>query len=341
MKKLLIIPFFLITIQGSAQKIQVNNIRAEQQGENIVIFYDIEGAEKHHRFDVILYYSTDVGKSFNEKIIDVDGDTGFNIPGGKDKKVTWRVLEEIESLVSDDVIIKVRAESIDFGFNEMILVEGAQFIMGNNMGGEDEKAEHNVRVIDFYIGKYEVTVEQYRNYCKASDKEMPENKVPWIDNHPITYVSWYDVVDYCNWLTEITGQVYRLPTEAEWEYTANGGKKNKGLKYSGSNDINEVAWYHTNSGGYSHVEVGKLLPNELGLYDIYGNVWEWCMDWYGKGFYSISSSDNPQGPPSGKVKVARGGSWREQAKSISKTFRFFMTPTASSNYMGFRIAREL
>lgn len=341
MKNFLIILFFFITIQGIAQKIQVNNIRAEQQGENIVIFYDIEGAEKYHRFDVILYYSTDDGKSFSDKIIDIDGDTDFNIPGGKDKKVTWRVLEEMGSLVSDNVVFKVTAELIDFGFNEMILVEKGQFKMGNNLGGEDEKPEHNVRVNDFYIGKYEVTVEQYRNYCKASDKDMPEKNVRWIDNHPITFVSWYDAVDYCNWLTELTGLVYRLPTETEWEYAANGGRKGKGFKYSGSDNINDVAWYRLNSGGYSHVEVGKLLPNELEIFDITGNVWEWCSDWYGKNYYQISQIDNPQGPPSGLAKVGRGGSWREPDESISKTFRFYMSPTASSNYMGFRIVRDL
>ena len=341
MKNLLIIPFFLITIPGIAQKIQVNNIRAEQQGENIVIFYDIEGAGKYHRFDVILYYSTDMGKSFSNKIIDIDGDTGFNIPGGKDKKVTWRVLEEIGSLVSDNVVFKVTAELIDFGFNEMILVNGGEFIMGSNTGGRDEQPEHKVKINSFFIGKYEITVKQFSNYCKTLRKKMPDNNLPWIDSHPMSYVSWYDVVDFCKWLTELTGDEYRLPTEAEWEYAVNGGKKDKGFKYAGSDNINDVAWYRLNSGGYSHVEVGKLAPNELGIYDITGNVWEWCSDWYGEKYYQISQIDNPKGPPSGLARVGRGGSWREPTESISKTFRFFMSPTASSNYMGFRIVREL
>lgn len=330
-----------MTIPGIAQKIQVNNIRAEQEKENLVIIYNIEVAEKYHRFDVKLYYSTDDGKSFSDKVIEVDGDIGFNIPGGKDKKAIWRVLEEIDSLVSDNVVFKVKAELIDFGYNEMILVDGGEFKMGNIIGGKDEQPEHNVKINSFYIGKYEITVKQFRNFCKATTKEMPDNNLPWIDNHPMSYVSWYDGVNFCKWLSELTGYSFRLPTEAEWEYAAKGGRKDKGFKFAGSDNINNVAWYSLNSGGYSHVEVGKLSPNELGIYDITGNVWEWCSDWYGKNYYQISQVKNPQGLPSGLAKVARGGSWREQANSITKTFRFYMTPTASSNYMGFRVVREL
>ena len=141
-------------------------------------------------------------------------------------------------------------------------------------------------------------------------------------------------------MSDITGETYRLPTEAEWEYGAKGGIHQDFITLSGSDNIDQIAWHRGNTGGYAHFEVGQLEPNSLNLYDMNGNVWEWCEDWYGKSFYAYSLSVNPNGPPNGKVKVARGGSWRTPPEKINNMYRFYMTPTANTNYVGFRIVRE-
>ena len=185
----------------------------------------------------------------------------------------------------------------------MILVEGGSFQMGatTEQGSDadsDEKPAHQVTVSSFSIGKYEVTQEEWEvvmgtnpSYEKGSRK-------------PVTHVSWNDCQSFINKLNSLTNRYFRLPTEAEWEFAARGGNRSKGYKYAGSNSIDNVAWY--DSARTIH-EVGKKSPNELGLYDMSGNVREWCSDWYDGGYYKSLSSLNPQGPDTGSSHVHRGG----------------------------------
>jgi formylglycine-generating enzyme required for sulfatase activity len=153
-------------------------------------------------------------------------------------------------------------------------------------------------------------------------------------NYPITGVSWNDAKAYCEWLSQKTGKTYRLPTEAEWEYAARGGSKSVGYKYSGSNNIDEVAWYDGNSGSKTH-PVGQKKANELGIYDMSGNVWEWCGDWYGS--YSSSSQTNPIGAASGSNRVFRGGSWYFIAIYCRSANRDDSTPDTRNGSIGFRL----
>mgnify|MGYP003334401633 CR=1 FL=1 len=153
------------------------------------------------------------------------------------------------------------------------------------------------------------------------------------------YVSWYGARAYCTWLSKKIGKEVRLPTEAEWEYAARGGKKSRGYTYSGSNTIGEVAWYDVNADNSLLVQkVGGKSPNELGLYDMSGNVWEWCSDWYDEDYYSSSPSRNPKGPSSGATKVLRGGSWDYFASDCRVAFRYEGNPDNRYFNSGFRVA---
>lgn len=160
----------------------------------------------------------------------------------------------------------------------MVFVKGGSFIMSN--GAEEKKWAHAETVADFSMSRYEVTVGEYKTFCTATGRAMPETPYwGWNDQHPMVNVSYNDAVAYCQWLSKALGVTYRLPTEAEWEYAANGGTQSKGYTYAGGNDINQVAWYYKNA-NYQMQTVGQKKPNELGLFDMTGNAWEWCSDWY-------------------------------------------------------------
>ena len=254
-----------------------------------------------------------------------------------------------ESMLIDSVKVEV-SPSVEYKTPEMIVVEGGTFEMGSTNGESDEKPVHQVTVSSFLIGKYEVTQALWESIMGSNPSSYKGNV------RPVESVSWYDVVEFCNKLSEkeglqkaysgsgenikcdFTSNGYRLPTEAEWEYAARGGNKSRGYKYSGSNDLDQVGWYTSNSGSETK-EVGKKQPNELGLYDMSGNVWEWCWDW--KGEYSSSSQTDPRGPNSGSVRVNRGGGWHYSAEYCRVAVRiiYFCYPVVRSHNLGFRLVR--
>ncbi|MBK7868861.1 MAG: formylglycine-generating enzyme family protein [Ignavibacteriales bacterium] len=233
---------------------------------------------------------------------------------------------------------------------EMIKVEGGTFTMGSNDGERDEKPVHQVTVGSFDIGKTEVTRELWESVMDNTSSNYIG------DIKPVASVNWLSVVEFCNKLSEKEGlkkaysisgssvtcdfnaNGYRLPTEAEWEYAASGGKQSKGYKYSGGNDIGSVAWYFDNSGGDPQ-NVATKLPNELGLYDMSGNVWEWCWDWYGD--YTSSSQTNPEGASGGTDRVFRGGSYDDYAKSCRVAKRLSGNPIRDSRTVGLRVVRTI
>jgi formylglycine-generating enzyme required for sulfatase activity len=223
---------------------------------------------------------------------------------------------------------------------DMVFVEGGAFTMGSSAktAEDEEKPAHRVTVSDFYISKHEVTVAQYKAFCTATKRPMPTPpKWGWNDKHPIVNVTWNDAVAYCDWLSKKTGKKYRLPTEAEWEYAAKGGKKSKNVKYSGSANIDEVAWYDKNANKQAQ-NVGTKNPNELGIYDMTGNVWEWCNDWFLHDYYLKSPSENPPGPSKGNLKVQRSGSWINYFEDNRITVRIGNLPTEKDGFFGFRVA---
>ena len=189
--------------------------------------------------------------------------------------------------------------------NNMVYVSGGTFTMGSTSeqgsdAYDNEKPPHSVTLSSYYICKYEVTQALWRAVMGSNPSNFKG------DNLPVENVSWDDCQTFINRLNSYTGRNFRLPTEAEWEFAARGGNYSRHYEYSGSNKIDDVAWYSENSGHRTH-PVGTKQPNELDLYDMSGNVWEWCSDWYGS--YSSYSQSNPTGPNSGSYRVNRGGSW--------------------------------
>ena len=216
---------------------------------------------------------------------------------------------------------------------DMVRVEAGTFTMGATPKMkdpyDDEKPTHQVTLTnDYYIGKYEVT----QALWQAVMDNNPSNFKG--DNLPVECVSWDDCQEFISKLNSITGKTFRLPTEAEWEYAARGGKKSRGYQYSGSNNISDVAWYNDNSGSKTHA-VGSKQANKLGIYDMTGNVWEWCQD--RKGSYSSSSQVNPTGANSGSFRVNRGGSWGYIAGFCRSSYRFGSTPNRRSYDLGLRL----
>src|SRR5580765_2363545 len=164
-------------------------------------------------------------------------------------------------------------------YPEMIIVEGGSFIMGDESGDQDEKPAHPVVVKTYQLARTETTVGQWKVFCQNTGRRMPE--APWFgqkSEHPVVNISWDDAVAYCFWLSGKTGKHYRLPTEAEWEFAAKGGVKSKAYPYSGDKTADSVGWLSGKTSGT--MAVAQKLPNEIGLYDMTGNVWEWCSDWY-------------------------------------------------------------
>jgi formylglycine-generating enzyme required for sulfatase activity len=212
----------------------------------------------------------------------------------------------------------------------MVFVQGGEFQMGNDKGYLMERPAHTVTVSDFYIDKFEVTVAQYREFCKATRRKMPSPPPwGWQDNYPIIKVTWEDANAYAAWAGK------RLPTEAEWEYAARGGNRREMYMYSGSDEIDKVAWYASNSGGKTH-PVGKKSPNALGIYDMTGNAAEWCAEWYGGNYYRMSPSQDPPGPPVGIDRVIRGGSFLGDQDDCRVTKRSSALPNRVSRRNGFR-----
>ncbi len=213
----------------------------------------------------------------------------------------------------------------------MVCVAGGTFSMGSSdsEADSDEQPVHSVTLSGYLIGETEVTQALWLAV-------MGSNPSNWKgDDLPVERVSWDDCREFIGKLNVLTGASFRLPTEAEWEYAARGGNKSVGRKYSGSDTIGEVAWYDGNSSNKTHAVKSKR-PNELGLYDMSGNVWEWCQDWYGG--YGSGSQTNPTGPSSGSYRVRRGGSWRSNAWYCRVSDRLDFSPVSRVSLLGLRLA---
>jgi formylglycine-generating enzyme required for sulfatase activity len=244
---------------------------------------------------------------------------------------------------------------------ELVLIEAGPFLMGSNDLTSAEKPVHKLYVESFYIGKFEVTNSQYKAFCDATGRPYPEaewspdgeSSLSYLKeqpDYPVVGINWEDAVAYCQWLSNNTGKNYRLPTEAEWEKAARGGAEGQSYPW-GNEEFNSDGRYRANCGSESDNDrirkqdgflntspIGSFPPNKFGLYDMAGNVWEWCADYYDESYYSKSPEANPLGPNSGEKRVLRGGSWFGGPKHMECAARLWNYPLIRYASTGFRVA---
>ncbi len=304
----------------------ITNFQQKIENGRIVVTYDLQG-KTLEKYNINLTAKNE-GDSVIPKAI--AGDLN-DVSPGKHKVIWWEPVLESRSLTGWHITLTTMP------LINMVYIPGGTFEMGcgswTNDCEDDEKPVHTVTVSSLYMSSTEVTQDQWQAVMGTNPSIFKG------DDLPVESVSWDDVQEFLTKLNQKTSQNYRLPTEAEWEYAArSGGKKEK---YAGTNsNLDEYAWYIKNSGNKTH-PVGQKKPNGLGLYDMSGNVWEWCSDWYDKDYYKNSLGINPKGTYSGSLRVLRGGSWDNYDISCRLSFRKRNLPNIRSNYRGFRFAQDL
>ncbi|MFC1553347.1 formylglycine-generating enzyme family protein [candidate division KSB1 bacterium] len=253
------------------------------------------------------------------------------------------------ALICVMMFLQCGESSIEAIIPEMVLIPAGDFMMGEDNGKNFEYTAHKVQLDSFYIGKYEVTQMEWKSVMGNN----PSNFKSFVsllgflgyDDHPVESVSWNDVQEYLEKLSELTGNTYRLPTEAEWEYACRAGSTTEYCYGDDDSRLGDYAWYLDNSGKKTH-PVGQKLPNDWGLYDMHGNVYEWCSDWYGRYYYQEcydqGTVTNPLGPNDGSSRFPRGGGWADYSSELRSTYRYGGHDPSSVNFnIGFRCVREM
>ena len=326
--------------------IPLNNLKFVKDGKELQYKFTIEVS-----FDGELYYEDVEEASTAEEIskriavvLVLDCSTSMGDAFEPMKAAAIEFIKTMEKMEVDDSDPNIPDPNPNTGSTQTFTVNGVSFTMVGVEGGtftmgatseqgsdpwDDEYPTHSVTLSSFSIGETEVTQELWKAVMGSNPSYFSGT------NLPVEYVSWNDCQTFITKLNQLTGKNFRLPTEAEWEYAARGGNKSKGYKYAGSNTLSDVAWYTDNSSSKTH-PVKQKQANELGLYDMSGNVWEWCQDWYGS--YSSSSQTNPTGPAAGSYRVGRGGGWFSHAGRCRVSIRSSSTPTSCNDFLGLRLA---
>ena len=330
---------FLLAQAATVQAQKIEKVVFLAFGSSVFISYDLIGGAPEDYYTVDLYLSPDA--TGNYQLIppnELSGDIGLGVRPGLAKSIQW---QPSKSCYYPAASFKVKASYTlkdapimnkqPDDFMEMVYVEGGTFKMGSkNKDDYNASPVHQVTLSSFYIGKYEVTQKQWVDIMGSNPSDFKD-----CNNCPVENVSWNDVQKFVKKLNEKTKKHYRLPTEAEWEYAARGGNRSKGFTYSGGNKIDKVAWYEENSGSETY-PIGQKQANELGIYDMSGNVWEWCNDWYAA--YEKAEQVNPQGPATGSSRVHRGGSWYFNAAYSRLAYRDDLLPDTRNRFLGCRLA---
>jgi len=351
----------------------------DQIRDTVRINYDLFSVRNDDIFEIRLHVSDNNGKSFNVEPVHIWGDLGFGIKPTTKLKINWTPLSDSLEMVGDQYVFKITgdligaSEEIDF-----VTITSGSFMMGSveNFAKTDEREVHEVYVNEFEMAIHEVTNYQYMvflnrygsDYVKDGEfKDKPlifphekglsklESKAKqaglklWVTNagyeyFPVVNVTWYGANEYCKYFG------YRLPTEAEWEYAAREGGKvllfGNGENIADPTEINfdgkiseKRKYSRSGASRNSQIRVANFAPNSLRLFDMSGNVWEWCQDWYERNYYFHSKKYNPTGPWFGDYKSIRGGSWFNNAEDIRTTDRSFYNPREGNSDIGFRVVR--
>ena len=329
------------------KKISMDSVRAFWKKSRINLHYKIKNSNNSK--NQISYYSSD-GRIYKASTF-MDLRTTGTIFSIKERgEISWNDIKSKDSKLEEDLVLVISTENIDNDYNGMVYVSGGWFTMGSRLE-KDEKPSHKLYVNSFYMDKYEVTVAEYKKFCRATGRKMPRQPNWSNDRHPVVNISWIDANRYAKWKGK------RLPTEAEWEYAArSGGKsyfyswgKSKPFRKLGGNIADEsvmvekknwIIWNGYIDGYIYSAPAGSFYCNELGLYDMTGNVLEWCLDWYDKKYYKNSPKYNPKGPAKGTHRVCRGGSWNYGPRSVRTTKRIRFRPDVTLNYLGFRCVKS-
>jgi len=357
--------------QNSDPEISTVTVQQRQNTFLVDISYNIDDVDGDPLIVYILV-SNDSGKTFTVPVKSVTGDYGFNITSGVDKHIVWDAGADYPEHYGEKFQVKLFASDLKLG--NTVSITSNSFSMGDSSGLFDQQPRHTVQLDEYGIAPYAVTNAEYKIFCDMTGHSYPPeggNAQPptgyFVDypNYPVVGISWYDAVRYCNWLSEQQGYTacydttdwsydptkngFHLPTEAQWERAARGGLER--MKYPwGDSDPGTRCNYQSYQGllvdemadfanGRGTLAVGLFNPNGLGLYDMAGNVLEWCNDWYQEDYYSISPSENPLGPGTGTEKVVRGGAWNRSETYLECAFREKKSPTTKRYDIGFRIAK--
>ena len=376
MKYLLTITVLFVFLFAKSQEVTNVSFLKINATDQVVINYNLIAGDNINSYSVELWVSPNCDNNFTQITTGLSGH--FGVVQAGQKQIIWTPTQTINYPNCCFKVKAVCTKPTGFqNLRDFVLVQGGTFQMGSNDGYSDEKPIHSVTVSSFYISKYEVTNEEFCEFLNdyGSDKVKSgtyagqtmifdaktkySGSYPWgvyksgstwypisgYAKYPVIYVTWYGANEYCKWAGG------RLPTEAEWEYAAGGGDPSQGSgrqSYAGTSSVSSLglyAWFSENSYdlGSSHSDygthpVGTKLPNSLGIYDMSGNVFEWCYDLYHS--YPSSSQTNPTGPSSGSNRVVRGGSWSGGATLCRVADRYYLSPAYSNLYIGFRVARN-
>ena len=327
-------------LSGKAVAQQVTNVHHERNGKELVITYDLDKTA-----DIRVSVSVDSGATYSTYLDGLSGDIGKSVKPGTGKRILAYDLQELRFVpddMSDQIMFRVEVDDGTFSVHvagleiKMVEVKAGTFTMGctrqTGIFYKEELPTHKVTLNSYYIAQTEVT----QLLWKAVMDTNPSYFVG--DSLPVESINWSDAQLFVVRLSQLTGYRFRLPTEAEWEYAARGGALGHDNLYSGAADIALCGWYCVNSNNHTH-KVAELKPNELGLYDMSGNVWEWCSDWLGA--YSEEPQTNPLGPRDGLNRVVRGGSISSPSYGCRVSDRSGQLPEYGYAFYGLRLVMDM